>query len=347
MFPFRHRFRPFKLLASFILTGFLFASHAFVTVETETFTANGKTMTVRASSKLAGGRMYALPNMFDNDSMTCWIEGTQDTRAGRWIDVTYSEKKRYKGLILGLGCRKDVICMQEFCVPTKLRLKVDEKPAFEYSIDWDVTQGALSEQSVNMRKTVLWFDSDTAFTTALFQLKFTETFGGRKYLNLAVSDFEPIDAYDTRFALLGILSAKTFNPNDIGAVNSPVLFTGDDESEWIKGVFQSVYQDNGGHDPAQDSARIEQGLNSAARSITDNGEVVRLVGVLKKLLITDNRMPRFIADGRTMTYMLFVGGLALKNVRWDMWRFISTTTTSKGLEVNIRYVPFYKVINHQ
>jgi hypothetical protein len=330
-----------KLPIVVIAAGLLFATHAFVTVETETITVNGKTMVVRASSKLAGGRMYALPNMFDNDSMTCWIEGTQDTRAGRWIDITYSEKKRYKGLILGTGCRKDYICLEDFSVPTKVRIKLDEKPAFEYTMDWSVGQGTLAHQDVNMRKTVLWFNSDTAFTTALFQMKFTEVLSGRKYLNLAISDFEPIDAYDTRFDLLSILSARTFNPNDIGVINSPVRFQGDDEPQWIKQVFQNVYQNNASGDPGQDSTQIEKGLNSAAQAITDNAEIIRLVGVLKKLLITDNRMPRFISEGRTMTYILFVGSLGMQDARWDIWRYISTVKTSKGLELTIRYVPLF------
>ena len=77
------------------------------------------------------------------------------------------------------------------------------------------------------------------------------------------------------------------------------------------------------------------------RPITDNAEVIRLVGVLKKMLIKENRMPRFLADGRTMTYMLFVGGLGVKDGRWDVWRFITTTPSARGLEVTIRYVPFY------
>jgi hypothetical protein len=330
--------KPLLLIVS---TGLLFAARAFVTVETETFTANGKTLTVRASSKLAGGRMYALPNMFDNDSTTCWIEGVQDTRAGRWIEVRYSEKKRYRGLVLGLGCRKDPLCMEDFCVPVKFQLKLDEKPAFEYSVDWNVGQGALSQHDINMRKAVLWFDSDSAYTTALFQLKFTGTFGGRKYLNLAVSDVEPVDAYDTRFALLSILSAATFNPNDIGTINSPVLFSGDDEPQWIKQAFQSAYEQSGTAGTTPDSAQIEKALNSSMRPITDNAEVIRLVGVLKKMLIKENRMPRFLADGRTMTYMLFVGGLGVKDGRWDVWRFITTTPSARGLEVTIRYVPFY------
>ncbi len=321
------------------LSGLLFMTYPFVTIETETVSADGKTMTVRASSKLQGGAMYGLRNMFDNDSTTCWIEGRADTRAGRWIDVTYSEKKKYKGLVLGLGCRKEHLCMEDFCVPTKVQLKLDEKPSFDYTIDWDIGQGELSQEGINMRKAVIWFNSDTAFTTALFLLKFTGSFGGRKYANLAVSDFEPVGEYDTRFALLSILSAATFNPNDIGAINSPVMFNGDDEPQWIKQVFQSVFQEKG------DSAQFEKGLNSASRAITDNGEIVRIVGVLKKLLITDNRMPRFIAEGRSMTYMLFVGSLGLKDARWDIWRSITTVTTSKGLEVTIRYVPFYKVNN--
>jgi hypothetical protein len=198
----------------------------------------------------------------------------------------------------------------------------------------------------NMRKAVLWFDSDTAFTTALFQMKFTEVLSGRKYLNLAISDFEPIDAYDTRFELLSILSARTFNPNDIGVINSPVLFHGEDEPQWIKQVFQRVYQGNAPGDPVQDSAQIEKGLNSATQAITDNAEIIRLVGVLKKLLITDNRMPRFLSEGHTMTYMLFVGSLGLQNVRWDIWRYISTVKTSKGLELTIRYVPYYQRTAH-
>jgi hypothetical protein len=223
-----------------------------------------------------------------------------------------------------------------------VRIKLDEKPAFEYTLDWDVRQGTLSHQDVNLRKAVLWFDSDTAFTTALFQLKFTEALSGRKYLNLALSDFEPIDAYDTRFDLLKILSARTFNPNDIGAINSPVQFIGDDEPLWIKQVFQSVYPSGVSPDPAQDSTRIEKGLNSATQPITGNAEIVRLVGVLKKILITDNRMPRFLSEGRTMTYMLFVGSLGLKDAQCDIWRYITTTMKATGLEVTVRYVPLFQ-----
>jgi hypothetical protein len=333
--------RPNKIAVCLLSAGLLFACGAFVTVETSTFTANGKTMTVRASSKLAGGNMYALPNMFDNDSTTCWIEGTQNTLAGRWIDVTYSEKKRYKGLILGAGCRKDYVCLGDFSVPTKVRIKLDEKPTFEYSMDWAVSQGVPSEQAVNMRKAVLWFNSDTAFTTALFQLKFTEVLSGRKYLNLAISDFEPIDAYDTRFDLLSILSATTFNPNDVGVINSPVLFHEGDEPQWIKQAFQSMYQNGATGNPQQDSAQLETGLNSATQAITDNAEILRLVGVLKKLLITDNRMPRFLSEGRTMTYMLYVGTIGMKDAQWDIWRYITTTPGSKGLELTIRYVPLF------
>lgn len=342
---FHFKYLPVLALLCVASSGLLFATRAFVTVETETITANGKTMVVRASSKLAGGRMYALPNMFDNDSMTAWVEGTRDTRAGSWVDIKYSDKKRYRGLILGAGCRKEYTCLEDFSVPARISIKLDEKPAFEYTMDWVMRQGTLSHVDANMRKAVLWFDSDTAFTTALFQMKFMETIGGRKYLNLALSDFEPIDAYDGRFELLTILSARTFNPNDIGVINSPVLFRDDDEPQWIKRVFETVYQNNAPGEPDQDSVLIEKGLNSAAKPITDNVEIGRLVGVMKKLLIADKRMPRFYKDGRAMTYMLFVGSLGLKNAAWDIWRYITTTKTSRGLELTIRYVPFYQRIS--
>jgi hypothetical protein len=343
LFPEKRNYPSSRTIALAVLSiGLLFTSHSFVTIETETITANGRTMVVRASSKLQGGRMYALPNMFDADSTTAWVEGTRDTRAGSWIEIRYSDKKRYRGLILGAGCRKDYTCIEDFSVPAKISIKLDEKPSFEYTMDWVVSQGTLSHVDANMRKAVLWFDSDTAFTTAVFQMKIIESIGGRKYLNLALSDFEPIDAYDGRFELLSVLSARTFNPNDIGVINSPVLFMGDDEPQWISRVFQDVYRNNAPGELASDSSRIEKGLNATMNSITDNAEIARLVTVLRKLLITDKRMPRFYKDGRAMTYMLFVGSIGLKNASWDIWRYITTTKTSRGLELTIRYIPFYQ-----
>jgi hypothetical protein len=38
--------------------------------------------------------------------------------------------------------------------------------------------------------------------------------------------------------------------------------------------------------------------------------------------------------------MLVFGPVFFGGNHWDIWRYISTTTTSKGIEVTIRYVPF-------
>ena len=275
--------RIFPLVIS---AGIFFAGRAFVTIETDTFVVSAATVVVRASSRLPGaGRAFGPPTMFDGDSATCWIEGIQDARVGRWLEVRYPEKKRFKGIVLGAGCRKDRLCLEEFSVPLKLRIKLDEKPAFEYGLDWDVRQGVISRQEVNMRKAVIWFDSDTAFTTALVQMKFAGTLNGTRYLNLAISDFELVDAHDSRFALLDVLSGRTFNPNDLGAVIHRSIIVGDDGPARIGQVLDSIYKSESSDGWRRDSSQIEKGLNAGMRTIADNAELLRLVGVLKGLFI--------------------------------------------------------------
>ncbi len=315
--------------------------NALVTTETETINVRGNTIVVRASSKLQGQRVFTLSNMFDNDSTTCWIEGVQNSLAGQWVDITYSEKKRCKGIIIGSGNRKDMLSLEDFGKPAKLSLKLDEKPAVEYALDWDANQEGLSHSDVNMRKTVLWFDSDTAFTSKMFQLKITDVFPGRRYINLALSDFELIDAYDDRFALLNILTARTQNPNDIGNIISCVRFQNDDELQWIKQAFNTLGQQNKAGSQ-EDSSYIEQLLNIRPDTIADNNEKARYISAFKQLLITSKKIPRYISMGRAMVYMQPVGSIVFKKNLWNIWRSIITQKSSKGLELTVRYVPMFE-----
>jgi hypothetical protein len=324
-----------------------FSSSATVYLVTDTVSVGGKSSIVRASSELVGPKTdlkaNILQNFFDNDSTTRWMDGSQVTGVGEWIDIKFPEKRKLKGMIFGAGCRKDLICLEDNSVPTKIRIKLDEKPSYEYTIDWDVKAdppSTLTREEVNMRKCLLWFNTDTAFTTAVVQIKFEEVRKGARYEKLAMSDFELVEPNDKRFEIYDILSPLTFNPNDAGVINSPVLLVGDDEPRRIKVFLDSLYSGDSSDVWKQDSAKIEKGLNAGMHAITDGAEVTRLVGVLKKILIQDNRLVRFRKEGRTTTYMLQAGAIFLGGKQWGIWRYISTIKTSKGIELTIRYVPF-------
>jgi hypothetical protein len=322
------------------LGGSLFATNALVRMEIDTMTVRGAKMVVRASSCLQGPRVFSLANLFDNDSSTCWIEGYSDSVAGRWFDITYPEKKRFRGIIFGPGCRQDYIGLADFGVPTGVRVKLDEKEAIDRGIAWEWGNGSLAYADVNMRKAIVWFDADTAFTTAQIRVKFTSVMGGRRYLNVAVSDFEPIDAYDNRFELLAVLTARSFNPNDLGAVHSPVFPEAPGEPQWIAHIADSILAGGSPVGMEEVSAVLNRGFNAASQTIVDNGGITKYIGALKTMLVSGPVMPRFVFNGRNTAYLLPVGSLRHGRLRIDVWRVIAAERTSKGLEVTIRYVSF-------
>jgi hypothetical protein len=309
-------------------------------MEIDNLTIRGQKMTVRASSCLQGPRVFSLANLFDSDSQTCWIEGEADSVAGRWFDVTWPEKKRFRGIIFGLGARGDYVELADFGVPTGVRVKLDEKDALDRSLGWEWANGSLVYADVNMRKAIVWFNSDTAFTSAQVRIKFTSVMSGRRYLNVAVSDFEPIDAYDNRFELLTVLTARSFNPNDLGAVHSPVFPEAPGEPQWIAHVADSALAGVPRADTANMTAALNRALNAAPQTTTDQGDITKYIAALKTMLITGPVMPRFVFEGRIATYLLPVGSLRYDRLRIDVWRAVSTERTSKGLEVTIRYTAF-------
>jgi hypothetical protein len=336
-------FNILKLTQSLIflvLTGALFSSSALVHMEIDNLTIRGQKMTVRASSCLQGPRVFSLANLFDSDSQTCWIEGYTDTVAGRWFDVTWPEKKRFRGIIFGMGCRKDYVELADFGVPTGVRVKLDEKESIDRGMGWEWANGSLVYADVNMRKGIVWFNSDTAFTSAQVRIKFTSVMSGRRYLNVAVSDFEPIDAYDNRFELLTVLTARSFNPNDLGAVHSPVFPEAPGEPQWIAHVADSALAGVPRADTGNMATALNRALNAAPQTTTDQGDITRYIAALKTMLVTGPVMPRFVFEGRIATYLLPVGSLRYGRLRIDVWRAISTERTSRGLEVTVRYVAF-------
>jgi hypothetical protein len=323
-----------------VLSGLLLAASALVHMEIDTFTVRGVRMIVRASSCLQGPRVFSLANLFDNDSSTCWIEGYSDSVAGRWFDITYPEKKRFRGFLFGLGYRQDYTDLADFGVPTGVRVKLDEKEAIDRGIAWEWGNGSLAYADVNMRKTILWFDSDTAYTTAQVRVKFTSVMSGRRYLNVAVSDFEPIDAFDNRFELLTVLVGRSFNPNDLGAVHSSVFPGTSDEPKWIAHVADSILAGSLPADAGEISAVLNRAFNAGPQTITDIGDIEKYIGALRAMLVTGAIAPRFVFDGGATVFLLPVGSLRHGRLRIDVWRAISTERTSKGLEVTIRYVSF-------
>ncbi len=335
-----------KSFLLFSLSAILFSSKATVFIATDTISLKGKQVIVRASSELKSLKndpvTNSLKNLYDNDSTTRWIEGSQLTGAGEWLDIKYPSKSKFRGMIFGLGCRKDFMCMEDYSIPLTIKVKIDDKPTFDYSIDWDTKDDArnsITRQEVNMRKAMFWFNTDTAFTTASIQVKFETVQNGQRYQKLAMSDLEPIDADNTQFDLLNILKNITINPNDMGTVNSPVIMLGQDSPARIKQCLDSVYSDQGSS-WKNDSAKIDFGLNVGMHAITDPAELTALIGVLKQLFLRDNKLIRFRTVGRTMTYMMKIGPVSIGDNTWDIWRYISTTTSSKGIELSIKYVPF-------
>gem|GEM_PF-1924797 len=322
-------------------------ARATVFLVTDTVAFDGKTAIVRGSSELLGSKtdpnLNVLLHMFDTDSTTTWIEGSQTSGEGQWMEIKFSYKKKIKGMIFGPGCRKDYICLEDNSVPKIITVRLDEKPAFQFTFDWDAREGQralLTHEEVNMRKCLFWFNSDTAFSSTVFQIKYAEVKKGGRYDKLAMSDFEFIDPSDTRFELFDILSPLTINPNDLGVINSPGLLIGDDGPGRIKEFVDSV---NGGKESdgwKKDSAQIDRGLNAGMHAITDGGQISALIDVLKQLLIKDGRMIRYLQVGRVTTYMLPAGIIYLGGKQWDIWRYISTSKIAKGLELTIRYVPF-------
>lgn len=336
-----------RLLCCASLLALALSSSAAVFVATDTITIFGKTAVLRGSSELMGSKTdpnsSVLLHMFDNDSTTSWMEGVQTSGQGQWMDIRFADKVKIKGMIFGAGCRTDYLCLEDNSVPNAIKVKMDEKPAFDYAFEWDMFEGGrspLTHEEVNMRKCLFWFDSDTAFSSTIFQIKYSDVHKGARYERLAMSDFELIDPSDTRFELFDILSPLTINPNDLGVINSPGLIIGNDEPTRIKEFVDSVNSGKGSEDWKTDSSQIDQALNAGVHAITDGDQISSLITVLKQLLIKNNKMIRFRQEGRLTTYMLQAGTIYLAQKRWDIWRYIATTKISKGLELTIRYVPF-------
>lgn len=336
-----------KTIAVLSISAFIFSVCATVYIVSDNVSINGKPAAIRASSELKPSKgeveSNALKNLFDNDSTTRWIEGSQVGGEGEWIDIKFQQQYKFRGMVLGMGCRKECMCLEDYSVPLKIKVKIDEKPNFDYTIDWDTkadSRPQLTREEVNVRKAFLWFNTDTAFTTASFQIKFESVQSGMRYQKLAMSDVELLDENDTHFDLLNILKNVTINPNDLGVINSPSILVGSDDPDRIKQFVDSVY--SGASSPAwkSDSSKIDQALNGSMHKISDASQVKDLIVVLKKMLMQENRLVRFRFYGRTMTYMIKAGPVFFGGHQWDIWRYISATTASTGIEVTIRYVPF-------
>jgi hypothetical protein len=343
--------RPVSALARLLVLPVLclapLPAAATVFLVTDTVVIGGKTAIVRGSSELMGSRndpnSNILLHVFDADSTTTWVEGSQTSGEGQWMEIRFTDKKKIKGMIFGPGCRQDYICLEDNSVPKIITVRLDEKPTLQFTFDWDAREGQrgpLTHEEVNMRKCFFWFNSDTAFSSTVFQIKYAEVRKGARYDKLAMSDFEFIDPSDTRFELFDILSALTINPNDLGMINSPGLLIGDDGPAHIKDFVDSVNSGKGSDDWKKDSAQIDAGLNAGMHAITDGEQISALIGVLKQLLIKDCKMVRYLQVGRVTTYMVQAGTIYLGGKQWDIWRYISTIKVAKGLELTIRYVPF-------
>jgi hypothetical protein len=315
-------------------------AYALIRMEIDTIMVRGVKMVVRASSCLGGPRIFSLANLFDNDSTTPWIEGNADSLSGRWFDITFQDKKRFRGIIFGMGRRSDFINLADFGIPAGLRINLDEKKPIDRNIAWEWGNEGLLSTDVNMRKTIVWFDSDTAFTTAQFRVKITSVISGRRYLNMAISDFEPVDAYDNRFELLKVVTGRSFNPNDLGVVYSPVFPEAPGELEWILHVADSIVASVPRADAGRLALALNSGLNQGAQPITDNAGILKYVAALKAMLVTGAAAPRFVFNGRKASYLIPVDSLRHGKLRIDIWRVISSQRTAKGLEVTVGYQAF-------
>ena len=335
------------LISCLTLSAFLFGACATVFISTDNVTINGKPATIRASSELQPMKndpvSDAIRNLYDNDSTTRWIEGSQLGGENEWIDIKFQQQYKFRGMVLGMGCRMDYMNLEDYSVPLKFTLKIDEKPTYEYTVDWDTrgdSRPALTRQEVNMRKAFLWFNTDTAFTTTSFQIKFQSVQSGMRYQKLAMSDVELLDENDKQFDLLNILKNITINPADLGVINSPLIVIGSDDPDRIKQFVDSVYNGESSSAWKKDSTKIDQAMNNSMRAISDPDQVKDLIVVLKRMFMQENRLIRYRFYGRTMTYMIKVGPVSFGGNTWDIWRYISTTTSSTGIEVTVRYVPF-------
>ncbi len=339
---FAGRTKPALVRAAVLVAvaGVCTASDALVRMEIDTLTLLGAKTVVRASSCLQGPRVFSLANLFDNDSTTCWIEGYTDTVTGRWFDLAFAEPKRFRGVIFGLGCRQDFTDLADFGAPAAVRVKFDEKDAIDRSAAWEWGAGSLAYADINMRKAILWFNADTAFTTSRIRVKFTSAMGGCRYGNLAVSDFEPIDEFDNRFQLLSLLVSRSFDPNDLGVVNSSVIPGTPAEPQWVAHVADSVVSAGIPADPSRIQAQINAAFGATPFSITGSDGIAAYMAAFKALLVTGPMMPRFVFDGPKTIYLLPVGSMRRGNLRIDIWRRISSERTSRGLEVTVDYVSF-------
>jgi hypothetical protein len=171
-------------------------------------------------------------------------------------------------------------------------------------------------------------------------VKFTSVSSGRRYLNVAVSDVEPIDAFDSRFELLPILVSRSFNPNDLGVVYAHAVPQTSGEQQWIGQTIDSISRSARFDNPADMAAAINAAFNAPTEAITDNDAIVAYVASLRKTLVSGAQMPRFVFDGRKASYLVPVGSLRVGKMRLDVWRNISTQRSSKGLEVTIGFVAF-------
>jgi hypothetical protein len=344
----RGHFSFVGFLSCMVLSAVIFSAYAIVFIVTDTVTINGKPATVRASSELKALKndpvSNVLKNLYDNDSTTRWIEGSQLSGEGEWIDIKFNQKYKFRGMAFGFGCRKDYMSLEDYSVPLAFKLKIDEKPTYDYTIDWDTkadSRPSLTRAEVNMRKAFLWFNTDTAFSTASLQVKFESVQNGLRYQKLAMSDVELLEENDKQFDLLNILKNITINPNDLSVINSPAIVIGSDDPERIKHFVDSALgSSETSSNWKKDSAKIDQGLNAGMHAISDPAEVKQLIAVLKKMFMQENRLIRYRFYGRTMTYMIKVGPVFFGGNQWDIWRYISTITTSQGIGVTIRYVPF-------
>jgi len=326
----------------FLMLIFIIPANATVYVVTDTINLNSRTTYLRASSQLMPMKgdpyNYSEKNLYDNDSTTCWMDGSQLTGAGEWLEMKFQRKYQFRGMIFGLGCRRDFICLGDYSVPAKIKLKIDEKPTYDFTVDWDTKNDAkqsLTRQEVNMRKAFLWFNCDTAYTTAAFQIKIDSVKRGDRYEKVSISDLELLDANDNQFQLMNILKNVTINPNDLGIIQSPLLCIGNDSPDRIKQYLDSAIGDG-----KKDSSTIDANLNSGMRDIVNADELSKLIAVLKSMFMQENRLVRYRVYGRTTTYMIKAGVINMGDDQWDIWRYIATTQTAKGVEVSIRYVPF-------
>jgi|WetSurMetagenome_2_1015567.scaffolds.fasta_scaffold00977_6 hypothetical protein len=335
------RHRPFLYFLIFsTAAGLLFATAALVHIDVENLMVRGDKIVARASSCLQGPRVFSLANLFDNDSATSWIEGEADSVSGRWLDVTWQEKKRFRGIVFGMGCRKDYQSLAEFGVATGLRIKLDEKEAMDRRLAWEWGRDGLVYDGLNMDKIVVWFDSDTAYTTAQMRIKFTSVASGRRYINMALSDMEPIDAFDNRFELLRVLVSRSFNPNDLGAVYARAVPGDPSEPALIGRIAGDVIASAGTQSGAELAAALDTALAAPREPVTDNETITKFVSTFRSLLVSGPDAPRFVFDGRKAFYLLPVGSFGRGRPRIDVWRSISTERTSRGLEVKVGYIAF-------